>query len=436
MAPAFKNTNSSIAMALAGKTASVDIPKPHNGAFWTGKDSFAAVVARPLSDNPQSAGLPTPPNSISPSLPPQGYKNRAIAAPSTPPAQVPVDSDIDLQDAVDHAKAQDQPQRGSVLTSGFGNLAGLDTVGAITPGLLAKHHLPEILLTHGPLAIRHVMGYLTTSVPGFSRIPPAKARRLVVGALEGRGSGGEGGGIHYDVEFEKVGWGRWDAKRRGHSPQDSRGARRHSPLTTRHQSPGRRASSPYAHSGLRIPHGNTRRDRARISSSRSNVKSKDHVQHSHETDIDYYDQLGNLSVPENEADKMSLDGDESCSSSEAPDENPLLNDDIGEVTDEEDWASIGAAALRQGSFPLNLGGSRNYNKHLSSTAHVYTKDRGGGYASSTLAKSMPMPKTDTKFLQQQVLQCNNMGGLVDFHGVGNDSQEREAIEALVRLSSV
>ena len=66
--------------------------------------------------------------------------------------------------------------------------------------MLAKYHLPDIMLSHGPLAIRHIMGYLTTSVPGFAGIPPAKARRLVVGALEGRG--GEGGGVDGDVEFE------------------------------------------------------------------------------------------------------------------------------------------------------------------------------------------------------------------------------------------
>jgi hypothetical protein len=34
-----------------------------------------------------------------------------------------------------------------------GGFAGLDAAGAITPGLLAKHHLPDILLAHGPLAI-------------------------------------------------------------------------------------------------------------------------------------------------------------------------------------------------------------------------------------------------------------------------------------------
>jgi hypothetical protein len=79
--------------------------------------------------------------------------------------------------------------------------------GSITPTLLAKHHLPKIL-NNGPLDIRHIIGYLTISIPEFSSIQPAKARRLVVEALEGCG-GGDRSGLKRDVKFEKVGWERW-----------------------------------------------------------------------------------------------------------------------------------------------------------------------------------------------------------------------------------
>lgn len=105
--------------------------------------------------------LPTPPNSISPTLPPQAFKKQDLRRPGSPPlATSPhVDSDIDLGDA-----ATDQRQ----------SAHGSDNVGEITPSMLARYHLPEIMLNQGPLAIRHVMAYLTTSVPGFSRIPPAK----------------------------------------------------------------------------------------------------------------------------------------------------------------------------------------------------------------------------------------------------------------------
>ena len=445
MAPVTNNT-SSIAMALAGMTASVDIPKPRDGGFWAGRDSFATVAARSLPIKKQSGMLPTPPNSISPSLPPQTFNNKShtSAAPPTPPAgPTHVDSDIDLQDAVDHAKAQDQPERGLALSHGAGSLAGLDTAGAITPGLLAKHHLPNILLTHGPLAIRHVMGYLTTSVPGFSGIPPAKARRLVVGALEGRGSGGEGGGVKGDVKFEKVGWGRWDAKLRGHPPRDSRPGYPTSG-TTRHHSPPMSSPSSYAQGGLQIPSSSTRQDRTRTTQHNSSITN-----FSHDSEMDYGERLEAM---ENEADKMSLDGsdNESCSSSEAPDEGPILDEDIGDVTDEEDWASIGAAALRQGgSFSLASGGGyaqqqqqeqRYNNVHLS--AHSYTKlERGGGGPSiSALAKSMPkpMPTAMYGFQQPYQQQQHGFGGFSNGfpEGIGSDSQEREAIEALVRLSSV
>ncbi len=203
-------------MAFAGKTASVDIPKLRDGGAPAGQDSFTAAAAKSAKHHGM---LPTPPNSISPNLPAHAFKH-GVHPPASPPF-VPhhVDSDIDLQDAVEHENSQDQPQQ-ALNAEALDSLGDLDSAGAITPAMLAKHHLPHILLLNGPLAIRHIMGYLTTSVPGFSRITGAKARRLVVAALEGRGNGGEGGGINGDVEFEKVGWGRWDARNRGHPSRD------------------------------------------------------------------------------------------------------------------------------------------------------------------------------------------------------------------------
>ena len=53
---------------------------------------------------------------------------------------------------------------------------------------------------------------------------------------------------------------------------------------------------------------------------------------------------------ETEADNMSLEDEASSSSSEA--EEPYPERDFREMTGEEDWVSIGAAALRAGfSFP-------------------------------------------------------------------------------------
>lgn len=425
------NNVSSIAMAFAGRTASVDIPKPRDGGFFAGRDSFAAVAARSLPTNKQPAMLPTPPNSISPSLPPHGFKAHGTVAVKAPSAPIHIDSDIDLQDAVDHAKSQDQPQHSFAPADNVGGFAGLDAAGAITPGLLAKHHLPDILLAHGPLAIRHVMGYLTTSVPGFSRIPPTKARRLVVGALEGRGSGGEGGGINSNVEFEKVGWGRWDAKLRGHPARDGRSTYHQGSLPGGNPSPPASIPSSYTGVGVEIPNGANWQNRRKDLQSGTSMAG-DSVALSYDDEMDYTGDHEDITMLEHEADKMSLDGDESCSSSEAPDDAAVLDEDIGDVTDEEDWANIGAAALRQGSYPMaTSGGGRNLNTHL--PTRIYSSDgSGGGPAPSALAKSMPMPSA------YNIQQTHDYVGFanMDSFGVGSDFQEREAVEALLRLSSV
>lgn len=350
-------------------------------------------------------------------------------APPTPPAPSHVESDIDLQDAVDHAQAQDQPQHGLRSDRGLGKLADLDAAGVITPGLLAKHHLPGILLDNGPLAIRHVMSYLTTSVPGFSGIPPAKARRLVVGALEGRGSGGEQGGINGDVIFEKVGWGRWDAKRRGHPSRDTRGVHHQNLRPARH-------SSPQTHGGLQIPGNSTRQDRSRDLASGTST-TNNFTANSHDFEMEYDNPSEDINMLEHEADKMSLDGDGSCSSSESPpDDSPILDYDIGDVTDEEDWASIGAAALRQGSTPLTSGGGRTHILHPNRFDYK-SRGRGGGPPSSMLAKSMPMRNSTAVFNNYNNNQFQQQPVPPAYVGFSaSDSQEREAIEALLRLGSV
>ncbi|KAL4927964.1 uncharacterized protein BDV17DRAFT_103631 [Aspergillus undulatus] len=362
---------SSIAMAFAGKTASVDIPKPR---FGHPSGTLAPRAGRP-------AMLPTPPNSISPNLPPHGFKARDAGHALSPPlGSSHVDSDIDLADAADHANSD---QRDATAHS-------LETAGAITPGMLAKHHLPEIMLQHGPLAIRHVMGYLTTSVPGFSGIPPAKARRLVVAALEGRGGDDKGSGS--DIIYEKVGWGRWDARRRGEPSRDSH----------QHEMSPPSSLSDAFQRGMQIP----RRDS--LHPYGSSVTGESAVFSFTETGFG-----GREDMLEHEADKMSLDGMDRdyCSSSPAPDDEIQDGDwDEEDVTDEEDWAQIGAAELRARS--MNGGGGFVNGRH---PPHLH----GGGPASSSLAKSAPRGVP----IQQLGFSLPN-------------SQERAAVEALLRLGSM
>lgn len=391
---------SSIGMALAGKMPPTDV------SASAPQNSFTATMGRQRL-------LPTPPNSLSPGLPPHAFKGRTGAkgpdSPTSAAALRHVDSDIDLQDAVDHAYSQDQSQHTPLDSRSLSQLAEMDSTGAITPAMLAKYHLPEILLNHGPLAIRHVMGYLTTSVPGFAGIPPAKARRLVVGALEGRGSGGEGGGTKGDVIFEKVGWGRWDARVRGQPPRD------------RSNTQSSSASPPsYSQSGLAIPGNGAWSKQGRGNQQqygRSMGNDSAVFSHSEMEFGDYADDVDN----------MSLDGEDrdgyGGSSSEAPDE--LMMEDVGEgdVTDEEDWAQIGAAALRARSIPKN-GAGGGFLPHSMQALSRSSHRAGRAPTMPRMGQSVPMAPR----VQNMRFPFPN--------GVAGNAQEQAAAEALMKLGSM
>ncbi|KAH6627844.1 putative Sin3 binding protein-domain-containing protein [Chaetomium tenue] len=358
-------------------------------AMTSGRDNLTAVAARsvPVTNNPTNpTDLPTPPNSISPSLPPHGLKAQLQRA-----RLDSIDSDLDL------------------LEAGGGHAAGLgsppyDSSGAITPAMLAKFHLPEILLSHGPLPIRHLMGYLTTSVPGFAGIAPAKARRLVVGALEGKGTGNEGGGLGGDVEFMKVGWGRWDAKRRGQPARSS---------LSRHASPG---AHPNSIPIIKTPGWST--DRLRLGANLGTSQGGYSAAFSHDdrfldTDMDMMD---------HEADKMSLDGSGSASCSEAPDDDEMRrhNDDPEDATDDEDWAAVGAAALRASSYQAQS----NQQQFPFNNVHTF----GGGIRS--VSTGMARPPQLSPSPRNFNFPSSTLGV------VAADAQEREAVEALLRLGSM
>ena len=391
-------TVSVLGMALQGKCASVDIPKPRDAV--KGRDNLTAVPA--ISSKKRSGTLPTPPSSISPNLPPHSHRRRdSSQGRHTSSKGTAVDSDIDLQDA------PDKPSTMALSAEALDSLGDLDSAGAITPGMLAKHHLPDILLSHGPLAIRHIMGYLTTSVPGFSRITSARARRLVVAALEGKG--GEGAGRKGDVIFEKVGWGRWDARIKGQPPRESRGSN----VTP----PGSLPSSFQA--GLQVP---AQRPWHTGSDNLGTSYTGNSGVFSH-SEMDEEDQ----DMLEHEADNMSLDGeDDGYVSSIAPDP---LDEDLGEgdVTDEEDWASIGAAALRARSLPKSgrsvSGPGRLYQPIATySYRSKYRSKTPADMARSAPVKQLPLPISTTYTFP-------NSAGV-------NDSQVRAAVEALLSLGSM
>lgn len=392
---------SALGMALNAKSASVDIPKPRDA--MNARDNFTAVPS--ASGKKQHSGmLLTPPNSISPNLPPHGH--RVGHQPPMSPTIAQVDSDIDLQDAPDGT----QPT--ALSAEALDSLGDLDSAGAITPAMLAKHHLPDILLSHGPSAIRHIMGYLTTSVPGFSRITSAKARRLVVAALEGKGGGMDGAGRDGDVIFEKVGWGRWDARIKGQAPRDRQG----SALTP----PGSLPSS-YSQpaNGLQVPGQQSWRAGSENLGTSYGGNS---AVFSH-SEMDYEDQ----DMLEHEADKMSLDDNEDGYVSSVAEEP--LDEDLGdgEITDEEDWGAIGAEALRARSLP-NGGRSVSGPGRLYQPIATYTyQPRQRSKTPAEIARtapSHPMP----------VGKSPNFS-LPNGAGV-NNSSERAAIEALLSLGSM
>ncbi|KAJ2897378.1 putative Sin3 binding protein-domain-containing protein [Zalerion maritima] len=358
-------------------SAARDIPQ------GSSRDNLTAVAARSAPVT-RSHPLPTPPNSISPALPPHGLKAQLQKA-----KLEPIESDLDLHD--------DNHPVGS---------PAYDSAGVpITTTLLARDYLPEILLSNGPLAIRYIMGHLTSALPGFATIPPAKARRLVVGALEGRGSGAEGGGgKDGDVVFEKVGWGRWDARRRGQPPRQTSPSGGNNP------------------SCIPISANGWSSGRPRLTASSLGGES---AAFSHD-DRD-------LNMMDHEADKMSLDGTASVSPSCSENDDDINMDDPDEATDDEDWASVGAAALRAASYADSAKGGGLSPAPSLFSSRVYTSGPGGSRSFSENAATTRYAAAAATAHRPQ--RPSNLGTAAALGGV-SDAQEREAVEALLRLGSV
>ncbi|KAF2030688.1 hypothetical protein EK21DRAFT_65061 [Setomelanomma holmii] len=373
----------------------------------------AALVAQangiPIHDGshaPSTGTLPTPPSSISPTLPAHKRRPMPIAGRLHTPEE---SMDIDLQDAVEHAAAQDQP---SALSKEA--LAGLDATRQITALMLAKHYLPDIIVGHGAMPIREMMAHLTQAVPGFSGLPPAKARRLVVAALEHRA----GGGLHGEVRFEKVGWGRW-------SVADSASSARGMPIGASHTGHGSTPPASVDSTGLQVPKLRGGRD----------VYSGSWA-------------AGSWSANRNEddeemADQMSLDGSGESTDSDSASEMDL-EQDLNDDTDEEDWSTLGPEALRD----TRCGPRREYRdyNYLSRTQTSNPRYR----SASAQAHSLPQGRTATPVFKTSlaVPSTSSRGNHVvnagtpfstafnASSGVTGTGAEREAIEALIAMGSM
>ena len=370
------------AMAIATPTSSVDIPNARDAGGAKGGISIHEQLAHALL---------TPPNSMSPNLPAHGVQQLGQ---SPPPMNI--DHETESQVSEEHPPAEDytQSQETAGMPLSKGALSGLDASAAITPTMLAKHHLPGIMLGNGPRPIRYVMGELTQSVPGFSRIPPAKARRLVVAALESR----NGGGLDGSVAFCKTGWGRWDAHIKGSSRDSGIGS-----LTEGHLSPPQSDRSSYAMShgdsavhipGQRLP-SRYRDQHSGASWTASSLREEDEL-------------AMDLDMPENEADKMSLDG--------ASDDD---SESVDDATDEEDWAAAGPQALRKASLPIPGAPRRNYNAFSAAYARRWPSNSWGRRPSGPLhSTSLPT------------------GGLGTVNPVTASPEEQAAAAALLSMGSM
>lgn len=399
---------SAITMAFNSASNSIDIAgQPADKASPA---CFAGAKRAP--------GLPpTPPNSISPNLP-----AHVLRAGLSSPPPIQIDQDLDLQDAVDHAAAQDQPQLEPVPLS-KGALSGLENTQAITPVMLAKIHLPNIILGHGPIAIRHVMACLTQAVPGFSRIPPTKARRLVVAALESRSGGGQDG----NIEFEKVGWGRWDAHVKGQASAGTDSSYLDGKMSSPVSEPSSYAVS---HAGSAFP----------IQQNRQRQTATHGHSHTGSSMPSFDEGLEDMSMSENEADDMSLDGSDTDDS---------MSDSAGDETEPEDWAAIGADALRRASIPTHSSSMRrNYNL-LSIPGTVYNRrfSKSSTRRESALTKSVPLRRgSSSQHLAMPPVQrqLSTSSGHAFFNNnidsnsmdIHQTPQERDAIAALLSMGSM
>ncbi|KAK0996144.1 DNA-binding proteins Bright/BRCAA1/RBP1 and proteins containing BRIGHT domain [Friedmanniomyces endolithicus] len=324
---------SALSVALANPTQPTDVQ-----SAGLGKNDFPA-------QGELHGALLTPPNSISPEL----AAHRAQPGRLSPPP-INIEQEVDM-----HGEGDGQPDHDNTDTHGSGGtplskgaLSGLDATGAISPDMLAKHHLPGIMLGNGPRPIRYVMGELTQTVPGFSRIPPAKARRLVVAALENR----SGGGLDGNVAFCKTGWGRWDAHVKGTSRNSGVGSYE-----------GRLSPPPSERSSYAVSHGDSAVHlpgqhlptgyRDQHSGSWSSIREED------ELDID-------LDALEHEADKMSLDD-----GSPRDDESISIDD----ATEEEDLPPPGPRTVRKSPMPPVAAPRKNYNAISASYARRWSSSR-------------------------------------------------------------
>lgn len=235
----------------------------------------------------------------------------------------------------------------------------LAAAAAVTPEKLAK-----LLLTQGPLAIRHITSHLALTIPGFADLSLSKQRRLIIAVLDNEDPVN-------GVIFEKVGWGRWAARRTdGSSPQPHHHVTAHQPYTK-----SKRRESITAGDLVKPP----------VSPSLNPVfgddvdladddmmfhnKHNDHYGAVFDDDDDDDDVLDDSDDDDEDGlrkphhhHRRSSSRRHSSIARHAVSQHHRNNHRHSE-TDEEDWQSIGAASLRRNSHsPASFGFSTSYTR--------------------------------------------------------------------------
>ncbi|KHJ32118.1 putative protein stb3 [Erysiphe necator] len=365
---------------------------PLASARWDGYIHIAPKSARTTKTQP----LATPPSSVSPTMPVDYLKPDVFRS-------LLRNSSSECTEVNANSRKTPELEKSALNESYFKSESSFtDNLGAITPALLARYHLPGILIKHGPLAIRHIMSFLTSAVPGFSRIPPAKSRRLVVSALERQVSEYVKGEFECGVIFEKVGWGRWNARLSGRSGSENN-------MITYPNSPSCKSDSQIAQKSQ----WSYEQTRSKVTGAGTHDNS---TSFSHGDDMDIDTDIGLYDI---ERDRISLDSHETYSSQGSIDDDELMSENSSDTTDDEDWAALGAAALRAASYSA----FSHSTKYLSPQVYEDSSPAHGEPHISSFFKSSPQQLSipQTKFTTFNMTPS---------------SQEREAVEALMNLGSI
>jgi len=382
---------SSITQALAGRASAINISSERS----TANKGDAGV-----------SSLPTPPNSLSPNLPPQWRARISKEGVENSPTISVADSDLDIGDAFAISLGQ----------AALGLPGAHEEHAKYTANYLAKF-LADILQDKGPLSVHAAMNYLGQVVPGFMEVPAAKARRLTTAALDCRLKG--------DVGFEKIGSGKWAARARAHTPL-SQTSPRLDPIQEGAQRG--RTSSSSSTAAISIPNSHARRPPPRrISQGSSWTATSSRAKYGERADQD---------MPDHDAaDLMSIDGDVNKLRLQERRESTVLPSPLDySDTDEEDWSNVGAAALRHGS--LSSAGGRSLKSSI-----MMGQDRPRRPSFTPYGRSFPGPRSLSKSIPTSRASPAprptpaSVQPPLDFTGVDVDEKEQAAIAALLCMGS-